>query len=384
MNLSIWEKESLISFDYIIVGGGIVGLSLALSLKEKAPSAEIAILERGVLPSGATTKNAGFSCFGSASELWSDYCAWPEKTLTTVQMRWQGLQLLRQKLGDANIDYQPTGGYELIAQNQIHVLQNLEALNQLLAPIIGESDVFQEKKALVQHFGFQRIETLIENRFEGHLHSGKLFRRLYQRVCKAGCLVYTGALVTHIETSEAIHRFWVKTASNETLCFSSPKGCICANAFTPLFFPELAIEPGRGQVLVTQPLPKVPFKGSFHFEEGYFYFRDIGNRVLLGGGRHLAKAEETTTAFGTTPFIQQQLEDLLREVILPTTPHQIDYRWSGIMAFGPEKSPIIKEVNPGLWVGARMNGMGVAIAFEVAEKLSDSLLEDTKNYLSDI
>lgn len=374
MNLSIWEKESLISFDYIIVGGGIVGLSLALSLKQKAPSAEIAILERGVLPNGATTKNAGFSCFGSVSELWADYCASPEKTLATVQMRWQGLQLLRQRLGDANIDYQPTGGYELIAQNQMHALQNLTPLNQLLAPIIGEPDVFQEKKELVRRFGFQNIETIIENRFEGHLHSGKLFRRLYQRVCEVGCLVYTGAFVTHIETSKDMHCFWVKTTSNETLCFSSPKGCICTNAFTSLFFPELAIEPGRGQVLVTDPLQEVPFKGSFHFEEGYFYFRDIGNRVLLGGGRHLAKAEETTTSFGTTPFIQQQLENLLSEVILPTTPHKIDYRWSGIMAFGPEKTPIIKQINEGLWVGARMNGMGVAIASEVAEKLSDLLL----------
>jgi glycine/D-amino acid oxidase-like deaminating enzyme len=373
MNLSIWEKESLISFDYIIVGGGIVGLSLALSLKQKAPSAEIAILERGVLPNGATTKNAGFACFGSVSELWADYCASPEKTLATVQMRWQGLQLLRQRLGDANIDYQPTGGYELIAQNQMNVLQNLAPLNQLLAPIIGKPDVFQEKKELVQRFGFQNIETIIENRFEGHLHSGKLFRRLYQRVCEVGCLVYTGAFVTHIETSKK-HCFWVKTTSNETLCFSSPKGCICTNAFTSLFFPELAIEPGRGQVLVTEPLKEVPFRGSFHFEEGYFYFRDIGNRVLLGGGRHLAKAEETTTSFGTTPFIQQQLENLLCEIILPTTPHKIDYRWSGIMAFGPEKTPIIKQISEGLWVGARMNGMGVAIASEVAEKLSDLML----------
>ena len=40
-------------------------------------------------------------------------------------------------------------------------------------------------------------------------------------------------------------------------------------------------------------------KGAFHYDEGYVYFRNIDNRVLLGGGRNLAKAE-TTDVFGTT------------------------------------------------------------------------------------
>ena len=65
MNLSYWELKSwFTNVDYTIVGSGIVGLSCALQLKDQFPKANILVLERGMLPQGASTKNAGFACFG--------------------------------------------------------------------------------------------------------------------------------------------------------------------------------------------------------------------------------------------------------------------------------------------------------------------------------
>ena len=73
MNLSYWEYTSWFSnIDYAIVGSGIVGLCCALRLRERFPDAKILILERGALPQGASTKNAGFACFGSISEILDD------------------------------------------------------------------------------------------------------------------------------------------------------------------------------------------------------------------------------------------------------------------------------------------------------------------------
>ena len=63
MNLSYWERTSwFANIDYTIVGSGIVGLNCALELKNKHPQARILILEKGMLPQGASTKNAGFAC----------------------------------------------------------------------------------------------------------------------------------------------------------------------------------------------------------------------------------------------------------------------------------------------------------------------------------
>ncbi|MFZ4545731.1 MAG: FAD-dependent oxidoreductase, partial [Saprospiraceae bacterium] len=68
--LSYWEYESFFKdMDVAILGSGIVGLSAAISLKEKNPMLKVALIERSFLPYGASTRNAGFACFGSISEL---------------------------------------------------------------------------------------------------------------------------------------------------------------------------------------------------------------------------------------------------------------------------------------------------------------------------
>ena len=112
MNLSYWEHKTWLSnIDYTIVGSGIVGLSCALRLNHRFPNARILILEKGVLPQGASTKNAGFACFGSISEVLSDlknHTA--EEVVQLVKLRWEGIQMLRNALGDNKIGYENHGG----------------------------------------------------------------------------------------------------------------------------------------------------------------------------------------------------------------------------------------------------------------------------------
>ena len=72
-NLSYWEKETYINHtDLLVVGAGIVGLSTAIHYKERFPSKKVTVIERGYLPTGASSKNAGFACIGSPSELLAD------------------------------------------------------------------------------------------------------------------------------------------------------------------------------------------------------------------------------------------------------------------------------------------------------------------------
>ena len=118
MKLSYWETKTWFSnIDFCIIGSGITGLNCALNLKERFPKAKIIILERGLLPNGASTKNAGFSCFGSASEILDDLNSHTEtEVLQLIQKRLKGLNLLRKNLGDQNIGYKEYGGYELFTK----------------------------------------------------------------------------------------------------------------------------------------------------------------------------------------------------------------------------------------------------------------------------
>jgi len=91
--ISLWEKQSFLSSDIIIIGAGITGLSSAASIKESNPEISVTILESGILPSEASTKNAGFACFGSVTELLSDIDSIGEDSMADlVEQRWKGLE----------------------------------------------------------------------------------------------------------------------------------------------------------------------------------------------------------------------------------------------------------------------------------------------------
>src|SRR5690606_15156208 len=119
---------------------------------------------------------------------------------------------------------------------------------------------------------------------------------------------------------------------------------IATNGFAKQFLEE-DVKPARAQVLVTKPIENLQIKGTFHLDKGYYYFRNIENRILFGGGRNLDFKAEETTEMDLTQLVQNKLEELLKTVILPTQPFEIDQRWSGIMGMGKQKKPIVKPVS---------------------------------------
>ncbi|MFT4594134.1 MAG: gamma-glutamylputrescine oxidase, partial [Psychroserpens sp.] len=60
-SVSYWEiKQYLQNIDLLVIGSGIVGLTTAIFYKKRYPKKRVLIVEKGILPSGASTKNAGF------------------------------------------------------------------------------------------------------------------------------------------------------------------------------------------------------------------------------------------------------------------------------------------------------------------------------------
>ncbi|HSY76951.1 MAG TPA: FAD-dependent oxidoreductase, partial [Bacteroidia bacterium] len=105
-------------------------------------------------------------------------------------------------------------------------------------------------------------------------------------------------------------------------------------------------------------------------------FRNVGDRVLFGGGRNLDFEGETTTELETTERIQSALETMLKERILPGESYKIERRWSGIMGMGDgDKSPIIKSISPHVHCAVRLGGMGVAIGTLVGQEAAQMVLK---------
>jgi glycine/D-amino acid oxidase-like deaminating enzyme len=376
--LSFWEHKHFTHYDYIIIGAGITGLSTGCAIKEKNPKASVLVLERGILPTGASTKNAGFACIGSFTEKRSDLKLMGEDAfIQLIENRVEGLYLLRKRLGDDNIDFEQNGGFELLLPSeQVHP-DELYEMNTLLERIF-KNKVFYLKPELVQRFGFNAdmVKNIILNPFEGQLDTGKMMQTLLRYAGILQITVLTGAEVKHVH--EHNNKVTVEVFSSTTkssINFYCQKVAYCTNAFTSTFFPELEISPGRGQVLSTSPIENLPFKGVFSFDDGYYYFRNIHNRIIFGGGRNLDFETENTTAFEANQTILKQLEFYLAEMIVPHTAFTIEHKWTGIMAFGSNKLPIVKQITPRQVIGARLNGMGIALGSKIADDLTKMLLQ---------
>lgn len=367
MTLSYWEIKSwLTNVDYTIVGSGIVGLNCALQLKKRFPKANILILEKGTLPQGASTKNAGFACFGSLSEIVADLKTHTEQeVLDLVQKRVKGLQKLRDNLGDKTIDYQQLGGYELFNTNSDlfeTCLHQKTLVNNLLKPVF-EDNVFSLKE---NRFGFKNIKNqYCFNQFEGQIDTGRMMEALLKKALLKGIKILNNVSVSSFsEDANA-----VKVETNQ-FSFSTSKLLIATNGFASVLnIPK--VKPARAQVLITKPIKNLHIKGTFHLDEGYYYFRNIDNRILFGGGRNLDFKGEETTELSQTGLIQNKLEALLKSTILPNTPFQIEHRWSGIMGVGTQKKPIVKQLSNNVFCGVRLGGMGVAIGSLIGEELAN-------------
>ncbi|HMK05947.1 MAG TPA: FAD-dependent oxidoreductase, partial [Flavobacterium sp.] len=241
-------------------------------------------------------------------------------------------------------------------------LSKLPFVNEILRPLF-KADVFAKE---IDRFGFHGIhEYLVFNPFEAQIDTGNMMQALLKQAISENILILNQQNVTGYNENNN----GVEVALSD-FTFHTKKLLFATNGFAGNLT-ENAVKPARAQVLITEPIPNLDIKGTFHLDKGYYYFRNIGDRILFGGGRNLDFEGETTTEFGETKLIQNKLEQLLKEVILPNRDFKIEHRWSGIMGLGSSKSPIVSQLSENVYCGVRLGGMGVAIGSLIGAELAD-------------
>ncbi|MBV6439649.1 MAG: hypothetical protein EPGJADBJ_01295 [Saprospiraceae bacterium] len=369
-DLSYWEHESFFkNLDVAVIGSGIVGLAAAIHLKTLDPALQVAVLERGPLPIGASTRNAGFACFGSMTELLDDLTHMSEDdVLTVVEKRWRGLQRLRALVGDTHLDFQMLGGYEMFTEAEEAIFQQcrerIHDFNQKIGRITGHPEVYKVVDERLQRFGFRGVKHLILNQPEGQVHTGKMMSALLKKAIEKGVHIFNGFIIKDFhDTSQG-----VELETESSWMIRVPKVLIAVNGFAKRLLPLADVYPARNQVLITKPIPGLAVEGCFHYDRGYFYFRNIDGRILLGGGRNLDMEKEKTDDFGGNELIRKALVELLETVICPDHPVEVDSWWTGILGLGPVKKPIVERISPNVTVAIRLSGMGVAIGTLVGQE----------------
>ncbi|MFN6378497.1 MAG: NAD(P)/FAD-dependent oxidoreductase [Flavobacteriales bacterium] len=368
-NISYWEFESYFkNIHDVVLGGGIVGLSTAYFLKKKNPKRRVIVIERDPLSAGASTKNAGFACYGSPSEILSDLEKMSrDEVAGLVRYRFEGLQSLRNLIGDNNIGYSPCGGLELFRSQDKEIFDksvaSIDMLNELLYNAIGLRPY--SVRGSVAFEGADSFIGSVFNNGEGSIHTGAMMRSLKELCTRSGIEFFNGLIVQGVD----------REGSRPTiLCngfsFQPERLFVCINGFAKALLPELEVTAVRNQVLVTSVLKSSLPNCTYHVDEGFVYFRPIDGRILIGGFRNSDLENETTSDFGLTDKIQHQLESFITQY-LTSEPLSIDYRWSGILGVGITKEPIVRRLTDHTYVGVRMGGMGIAIGNLIGKKLAD-------------
>lgn len=362
MQFSFWEHNFYnTSKANVIIGSGIVGLSTAIEIKTQLPEEEVVIIDKYHMPQGASTKNAGFACFGSVTEIMDDLDHMPEEDVKEIiKMRWQGIQILKQRLEAKNIAITFDGGREMFSKGDFPQEQVIQQCNKIMKEAIGLDQYFKTEE---QHdFGaFNR--QCITMPYEGELDAAMMWNALYDTAKELGVKFIAGYAVRDFS-------FDLKTINlAEGLSLNYHRLFICTNGFTKKLLPDTELYPARNHVLVSNELPDLQWKGVYHFDKGYYYFRRIGNRILLGGARNLEPENEVTDAFTFNQNIQNELIHFLQHKLSPCCKVYPEFWWTGILGLGKSKYPIVEQIENDVYLGVRLGGMGVAIGSYLGKKL---------------
>ena len=362
--MSFWEKQQWFAdADVLVAGGGLLGLWTAIELKKLQPGLEIVVVEQHAVPMGASTRNAGFACFGSASEVLSDIAlAGLEKTKALIDQRWQGIQKIAGCFSADAIDLKWCGGYECLSEAGANdTVNQLEFLNRLLAETIGSEAVYREVEHPVASFGLKHFGAIIQNPYEGVLHSGKYVRCLMQKARDMGVRLLHGARIQTVESNE--HGALVISKRGSWRCRSVVH---TTNAALAKDFPQMGFRPGRGQMMLVNMDKPCETAGAWHASSGFYYWRSLHGKLLIGGGRQTDFEGEETFSLDNTAAILQHLSQYIGEHFAGKIV-SIEHAWAGTMAFTPDKQPVCCEIAKNQWIAMCCNGMGVALSPVFAE-----------------
>jgi gamma-glutamylputrescine oxidase len=368
-NISYWEKDAIFGkADFLIVGGGITGLNAAIWIKSHEPSARVVVLEKGLRGDGASYRNAGFACLGSPTELLADIQTHGADTIADlVKMRWEGLALLAQRVGDQRMDLAWCGGEEIFAESDLltyeAVLDGTSFLNTFFKEITGIPEQFSVQNKVDN--SFVQVAGCIAINKEGRLHPGRMMSALDQIARDLGVHIFNGVEVRSIDESPT----YITLTTDKDIAFQSHRVGIATNGFTQKLFPHLAVFPARNQVYLTEPVNGLVWDKCLHYHQGYVYARRINDRLLIGGARHLHLERESTSAEGQTADIERFLHDFVHKHFKLEKSLRFEDAWSGTLGIGAQKRPIIEQTSNNIFAAVRLGGMGIAIGTLVGDAL---------------
>ncbi|HEY3130793.1 MAG TPA: glycine oxidase ThiO [Acidobacteriota bacterium] len=352
------------NFDIAVVGGGIIGCSLALELAMRGK--KVCLLEQNECGQEASWAAAGMLTPQSEAEgpgaLFDWMCA-------SRDMYPQWCQQI-QRLSRRDPRFQRSGRLSLIAsdlesQRRADLLLHWQSERGLEVERFSAARVAQLEPALkVPHTGalYFPEDHQVDNR--------ALMRALVGACAQVGVSIFCHHPVHAISVNASVSI----AAGNQT--FHTEQAAITTGAWTQrwqeTFKCALPVFPAKGEVIALKNFPLV----SGHIVEGnsvYAVPRDT-DLVLIGSTVEFGDFDSSPTAGGTA-FLLQHALDLFPKASRAT----IVSNWGGLRPCTPDQLPIMGSVPsfPQVWVASGHFRNGILLAPITARCLADGMLGRT-------
>lgn len=374
MTFSYWQQTARAAtapYDVVVIGGGIIGCSVAYWLSQHRPGLRVAIVEAHTLGAGASGRNAGFMLQGTDTDYLSDIERYGERTARRL---WHFTRESREL-----IEAELTGeAFDLVTQGSLTVAdteEQDERLRKSVAPMRGAGApvVYLEPS--------ETNRRLRANGFRGSLYvtSGAMLNplRLVRHIAaQSGADVLEHHPVQHLSRSG--DRVTVETPARQ---LEAGHVVLALGAYLPELVPALGsyVRPVRAQMLATEATEDV-LQVPAYTHDGEFYIRQAPDgTVLLGGARHRHAEAEVGYDDRTTPAVQADLERYLHTHFPWAQSLGVRYRWSGTMGFSPDGLPVVGPLPdlPGSVWATGFTGHGMSYGFRFGRLLADLLLGES-------
>lgn len=373
MSVSYWQSagdKKNIETDFLVIGGGIAGLSTAYWLEKKYPSSKITLVERHKMGSGASGRNAGFVTCGSSehfAKLVNDFGT--EKALEIWQFSEQNRELLKSEIIKDGVDkvlYANTGSCTVAASDVDY--NRYVALADTMNRLGIDVELIDESR-IKKHYAVKGFKGGIEYRQDGEVHPLLLLNQM--RAHLQATEIIEDQEVCKVESGSYVH------CETQHLKIKSNKVIVTLNGYLGLLWPswERHVRPQRGQVIVTEPLPK-RVKGPCYLTKHLCYFRQMPTgELLIGGFRNIDLENENTYSDQVSDKIQSALFEFTKNFFDFTANVKIKNQWSGIMGFTNDGQMIMGESpeHKNVYLVAGCSGHGMGLSFHAAKVLVDSL-----------
>jgi len=352
------------SADVVVVGGGVIGLTIARSLAHRG-AGEICLIERDGLGREASFAAAGMIAPQAEADSQDDFF---RLACRSRDLYPNFAASLREETG-IDVELDTTG--TLYLAFDYHDLVEIEKRYEWQAA----AGLAVEKLTPAQA---QRLEPCINTNVLGALHfpldvqveNRRLLSALTDSVARLGVSVVTG---TNVE-SVRIEKDRVTGVVTSRGVINCPSVVVAAGTWSSSIGiasqkPPLVIEPVRGQMISFDARPQVT-RHVIYSPRGYIVPRQDG-RLLAGSTSERAGFAKQVTAGGISSILQNALEISPSVAALPI----ID-TWSGLRPRAPDNLPVLGPCDEigGLFYATGHYRNGILLAPVTGELITEAVV----------